>query len=404
MTKKSKPRTTFRKRVVQGKKIYLDYAATTPIDPRVARAMTPYLTEKFGNTASLHSFGQEATNALKKSRQIIAQALGAKPKEIIFTGSATESNNLALKGIAWANKNRGQHIIISPIEHPCIMESAKWLAKQGFKLTKLKVDKYGLVDLGNLKKAIKKNTVLVSVIQANHEIGTIQEISKIGKICREKGIYFHTDATQGFGKIPIDVNKMNVDLLTANSHKMYGPKGAACLFIRQGVKIKPLLHGGGHEFSLRSSTVNLPAIVGFAQAAKICRKEMKKEANQLIKLRNKLIKGVLEKIPNSYLNGHPTKRLPNNANFWFSFVEGEAIVMELDSYGMAASTGSACSSAKLEPSHVLLAIGLKPEQAHGSLRLTLGRWTKEKDIDYLLRVLPKVIEKLREISPFKKLI
>jgi len=388
----------------KSKKIYLDYAATTPVDPRAVKAMIPYFTEKFGNTASLHSFGQEAINALKKSRQIIAQALGAKPKEIIFTGSATESNNLALKGIAWANKNRGQHIIISPIEHPCIMESVKWLEKQGFKITKLKVDKYGLVNLDSLKKAIRKNTVLVSVIHANHEIGTIQDISKIGKICREKGIYFHTDATQGFGKIPIDVNKMNVDLLTANSHKMYGPKGAACLFIRQGTKIQPLLHGGGHEFSLRSSTVNLPAIVGFAQAAKICQKEMKKESNQLIKLRNKLIKGVLEKIPDSHLNGHLAKRLPNNANFWFSFVEGEAIVIQLDSYGISASTGSACSSAKLEPSHVLLAIGLKPEQAHGSLRLTLGRWTKEKDIDYLLEVLPKVIEKLREISPFKKLI
>jgi len=388
----------------KSKKIYLDYAATTPVDPRAVKAMIPYFTEKFGNTASLHSFGQEAINALKKSRQIIAQALGAKPKEIIFTSSATESNNLALKGIAWANKNRGQHIIISPIEHPCIMESVKWLEKQGFKITKLKVDKYGLVNLDSLKKAIRKNTVLVSVIHANHEIGTIQDISKIGKICREKGIYFHTDATQGFGKIPIDVNKMNVDLLTANSHKMYGPKGAACLFIRQGTKIQPLLHGGGHEFSLRSSTVNLPAIIGFAQAAKICQKEMKKESNQLIKLRNKLIKGVLEKIPDSHLNGHLAKRLPNNANFWFSFVEGEAIVIQLDSYGISASTGSACSSAKLEPSHVLLAIGLKPEQAHGSLRLTLGRWTKEKDIDYLLEVLPKVIEKLREISPFKKLI
>lgn len=388
----------------KSKKIYLDYAATTPVDPRAVKAMIPYFTEKFGNTASLHSFGQEAINALKKSRQIIAQVLGAKPKEIIFTGSATESNNLALKGIAWANKNRGQHIIISPIEHPCIMESVKWLEKQGFKITKLKVDKYGLVGLDSLKKAIRKNTVLVSVIHANHEIGTIQDISKIGKICREKGIYFHTDATQGFGKIPIDVNKMNVDLLTANSHKMYGPKGAACLFIRQGTKIQPLLHGGGHEFSLRSSTVNLPAIVGFAQAAKICQKEMKKESNQLIKLRNKLIKGVLEKIPDSHLNGHLAKRLPNNANFWFSFVEGEAIVIQLDSYGISASTGSACSSAKLEPSHVLLAIGLKPEQAHGSLRLTLGRWTKEKDIDYLLGVLPEVIEKLREISPFKKLI
>lgn len=390
--------------IKKSKKIYLDYAATTPVDPRAVKAMIPYFMEKFGNTASLHSFGQEATNVLRESRKVIADVLGAKPKEIIFTSSATESNNLALKGIAWANKDKGQHIIISPIEHPCIIESAKWLEKQGFKITKLKVDKYGMVDLDNLKKAIKKNTILVSVIQANHEIGTIQEILKIGKTCREKGTYFHTDATQSFGKIKINVNKMNIDLLTANSHKIYGPKGAACLFVRKGVKIEPLLHGGGHEFGLRSSTVNLPAIVGFAQAVEICQKEMEKEAKRLIKLRNKLIKGILEKIPESYLNGHITKRLPNNANFWFSFIEGEAIVMQLNSYGIAASTGSACSSAELEPSHVLLAIGLKPEQAHGSLRLTLGRWTKEKDIDYLLEVLPKVIKKLREISPFKKLI
>jgi len=384
----------------KSKKVYLDYAATTPVDPRAVKAMIPYFTEKFGNTASLHNFGQEAKDALKKSRQIIAQTLGAKPKEIIFTSSATESNNLALKGIAWANKNKGRHIIISPIEHPCIMESAKWLEKQGFKLTKLKVDRYGMVDLDNLKEAIKENTILVSVIHASHEIGTIQEISRIGKICRERETYFHTDATQSFGKIKINVDKMNIDLLTANSHKMYGPKGAACLFVRQGIKIEPLLHGGGHEFSLRSSTVNLPAIVGFAQATKICQKETKKEAKRLVKLRGKLIRGVLEKIPDSHLNGHPIKRLPNNANFWFSFVEGEAIVIQLDSYGLAASTGSACSSSKLEPSHILSAIGLKPGEAHGSLRLSLGRWTKEKDIDYLLEVLPGIIEKLREISPF----
>ena len=388
----------------KSKKIYLDYAATTPIDPRVVRIMSSYFNEKFGNTASLHSFGQEAKDALKKSRQIVANALGVNLREIIFTSSATESNNLALKGIAWANKDKGQHIIISPIEHPCIMESAKWLEKQGFKVTELSVDRYGLVDLDEIKKAIRKNTILVSVIHANHEIGTIQEISKIGKICSQKAVYFHTDATQSFGKIPIDVNKMNIDLLTANSHKIYGPKGAACLFIRQGVKIEPIFHGGGHEFGLRPSTVNLSAIVGFARAVEICQKEMKKENKRLVELKSKLIKDVLEKIPDSYLNGHPKKRLPNNINFWFSFIEGESIIMQLDSYGIAASTGSACSSSKLEPSHILLAIGLKPQEAHGSLRLSLGRWTKEKDIDYLLKVLPEAIKKLREISPFKKLV
>ncbi|MBZ9572013.1 cysteine desulfurase [Patescibacteria group bacterium] len=379
----------------------MDYAATTPVDPRVIKAMLPYFSEKFGNTMSLHSFGQKAKQALEESREVITDLMGGKPNEIIFTGSGTESNNLALKGIAFANKKRGRHIIISQIEHPSILETAKWLESQGLKVTKLPVDRHGLINLDDFKKAIEKDTILVSIIHANNEIGTIQEISKIGKICKEKRVYFHTDATQSFGKVPIDVNKMNVDLLTANSHKMYGVKGAACLFVREGTKIAPILHGGGHEKGLRSSTVNVPAIVGFAEAARICKKEMKKERKRLIKLRDKLIKNILRKIEGSYLNGHPKKRLLNNANFWFSFVEGESLVIQLDLLGIAASTGSACSSAKLEPSHVLLAIGLKPHQAHGSLRLTLGRWTKEKDIDYVLKVLPKIIKRLRKISPFK---
>ena len=384
------------------KSIYLDYAATTPVDPRVVKAMLPYFTKQFGNTMSLHSFGQEAKEALEESREAVANLMGAKPNEIIFTSSATESNNLVLKGVALADKEKGNHLIISQIEHPCIMESAKWLETQGFEITRLPVDKYGLIDPEEVKKAIKKNTILVSIIHASNEIGTIEPIEEIGKICREKRVYFHTDAAQSFGKVPIDVNKMNIDLLTASSHKMYGPKGAACLFVREGTKIEPLLHGGGHEAGLRSSTVNVGAIVGFAEACKICKKEMEKEAQREIKLRDKLIKGVLEKIPNSYLNGHPKKRLPNNANFSFSFVEGESLVIQLDLLGIAASTGSACATAKLEPSHVLLAIGLKPEQAHGSLRLTLGRWTKEGDINYLLKVLPEVIKKLRKISAIKK--
>ncbi len=383
------------------KKVYLDYAATTPVDPRVLKAMKPYFTEKFGNTMSLHSFGQEAKQALEESRETVADLMGANPQEIIFTSSATESNNLALKGIAFANKGRKKHIIISSIEHHCIMETAKWLETQGFRVTKLKVDKYGLVDPEDVKKAIKKDTILVSVMHANNEIGTIEPIEKIGKICREREVLFHTDAAQSFGKIPIDVKKMNVDLMTVSSHKMYGPKGAAALFIRKGIKITPLLHGGGHERGLRSSTVNVVAIVGFAKACKICKEEMKKEAQRLTRLRDKLIEGVLEKIPKSYLNGHPKKRLPNNANFSFDFVEGESLVIQLDLLGISASTGSACSTEKLEPSHVLLAIGLPPQRAHGSLRLSLGRWTTKDDIDYVLKILPKVVEKLRKISPFK---
>ncbi len=376
----------------------MDYAAATPVDLRVIKAMSAYRAEKFGNTMSLHSFGQEAKQALEESREVVADLMGAKSAEIIFTSSATESNNLALKGIAFTNKNKGRHIIISQIEHPCVRESAKWLEKQGFEITRLPVDRYGLVDPRDVKKAIKKNTILVSIIHASNEIGTIQPIAEIGKICQEKRVYFHTDAVQTLGKIPIDVNKMNIDLLTASSHKMYGPKGAALLFVREGTKIEPILHGGGQEAGLRSSTINLPAIIGFAEACKICKKEMREEGKKLLKLRDKLINEVLKRINGSHLNGHPQKRLPNNANFRFEFVEGESIVIQLDLLGIAASTGSACSSAKLEPSHVLLAIGLKHEQAHGSLRLTLGRWTTEKEINYVLKILPGIIKNLRKIA------
>ena len=382
------------------KRIYLDYAATTPVDKRVVKAMLPYLAENFGNTMSLHSFGQTAKLALEQSRQQVADLISAEPNEIIFTSSATESNNLILKGIAFANKNKGNHIIISSIEHPCIVESAKWLEKQGFEITKLPVDKYGLVKPEDVKRAMKEKTILVSIIHASNEIGTIEPIEEIGKICKEKGIYFHTDASQSFGKIPIDVNKMNIDLLTASSHKIYGPKGVGLLYVRDGIKIEPLLHGGGQENGLRSSTVNLAAVVGFAKACEICKKEMKAENKRLTALRNKLIKRIL-KIKNSHLNGHPKKRLANNINFSFDFIEGESLVIQLDMHGIACSTGSACSSIKLEPSHVLLATGLRPEQAHGSLRISLGRMTTKKDIEKIIKILPKIIEKIRAISPFK---
>jgi cysteine desulfurase len=381
------------------KRIYLDYAATTPVDKRVLKAMEPYFSEEFGNTMSLHSFGQMAKLALENSRQILAELINAEPNEIIFTGSATESNNMALKGVALANKNKGNHIIISSIEHPCIVESANWLKKQGFEITKLPVDKFGLVNPEDVKNAIKENTILVSVIHASNEIGTIEPIREIGKICREKGVYFHTDASQSFGKVKIDVQKDNIDLLTASSHKIYGPKGAGLLYVKKGIILTPILHGGGQENGMRGSTVNVSAIVGFAKAAEICEKEIKKENKKLEKLRNKIIKE-FSKIKNSHLNGHPKNRLSNNINFGFDFVEGESLVMQLDLEGIACSTGSACSSFKLEPSHVLLAIGLKPEQAHGSLRVSLGRETTEKEVDKLIKIMPKIVEKIRAISPY----
>jgi len=383
-------------------RIYLDYAATTPVDKRVLAAMRPFWRQKFGNSTSLHFFGQEAQEALEKSRQTLAQAINANPEEIIFTNSATESNNFALKGIAFANRQRGRHLLVSTIEHHCVLESARWLESQGFEVEKINVDHDGLVSPREVEKKIRKDTILVSIMHANNEIGTVEPIAEIGKICQKHGVYFHTDAAQTLGKIPLDVKKENIDLLTASSHKIYGPKGAACLYVRQGVAIEPLLHGGGQEFGKRSSTVNVPAIVGFAKAVSIALKNMNEENKRIARLRNKLIKGVLKTIPGAYLNGHPQKRLANNVNVWFEFVEGEAIIFELDRYGIAASTASACSSPKLEPSHVLLACGLAPQEAHGSLRLSLGRWTTEEEVDKVLEVLPKVIVKLRRLSPFGK--
>jgi cysteine desulfurase len=389
------------------KKIYFDYSASTPVDKRVLKLMEPYFSEKFGNSMSLHSFGQEAKLAIENARTVLASIINANSSEIIFTSSATESNNMALKGIAFANnlpgKKKKNHIIISSVEHPCVVESAKWLVKQpwhGFEITKLPVDEFGAVNPEDVKKAIKENTVLVSVIHASNEIGTIQKIEEIGKICKDAGIYFHTDATQSFGKISIDVKKMNIDLLTASSHKIYGPKGVGMLFVKKGTVIQPILHGGGQEQGLRGSTVNVAGIVGFAKAAELCKKEMKIENKRLEILRDKLIKEVL-KIKNSRLNGHPKNRLANNANFSFDFVEGESLLMQLDMQGIACSTGSACSSFNLEPSHVLLATGLKPEQAHGSLRISLGRFTTNKDIEKIIKVLPKIVEKIRSMSPFK---
>ena len=382
-------------------KVYMDYAATTPVDPRVFKAMTPYFSEKYGNTMSIHAQGREAKEALEESRKTVAALMNAEPYELAFMGSATESNNMALKGVAYANRKKGKHIIVSAIEHSCVLEPARWLEKQGFEITRLPVDKYGLINLTQLENAIRKDTILVSIMHANNEIGTIQDIQKIGKICKEKNVYFHSDAAQTFGKLPIDVKKMDIDLLSISSHKMYGPTGVGALYIKKGTKIEPLLHGGGHEFKRRASTVNVAGIVGFAEAARIQEKEMDSDAKKQVILRDKLIKGLL-KIEDSHLNGHLTKRLPNNTNFWFAYIEGESLLMQLDMNGVSVSTGSACSSDSLEASHILLAIGLKPQEAHGSLRLSLGKYTTNEDANYVLEVVPKAVERLRKISPFKK--
>lgn len=383
------------------KRIYLDHAATTPVALEVLEAMKPYFNEKFGNASSLHSFGQEARAAVENSRKIAAKFLGARQNEIIFTSGGTESNNLALKGVAFANKEKGNHIITTKIEHHAVLEPCKWLEKQGFKVSYLNVDKYGLVNPKDVENAITDKTILVSIMHANNEIGTIEPIEEIGKICKKHKVYFHTDAVQSFGKIPIDVKKMNIDLLSASSHKIYGPKGVGLLYVGQDVKIEPIQHGGGHESGMRSGTENVPGIVGFAKAIELASKTMKSEAVRETKLRDKLIQEIL-KIPGAQLNGHPSQRLPNNVNVSIKGIEGEALLIRLNEKGIAVSTGSACSTKSLEPSHVLTAIGLTPEQAHGSLRITLGKDNTEEDINYVLEELPKIINSLRKISPFGK--
>ncbi|MEW6009445.1 MAG: cysteine desulfurase NifS [Candidatus Omnitrophota bacterium] len=381
------------------KRIYLDYAATTPTDPKVSQAMEPYLFERFGNPSSLHSYGQEAKEAVEEARNTLAQFLGAKSDEIIFTSGGTESDNFALFGLTSALKKKGNHIIISNIEHHAVLEPAKVLEKEGFSITYIPVDKFGIVDPALVKKAINPKTILISIMHANNEIGSIQPISEIGKIAKEKGVVFHSDAVQTVGHIPVNVDELNVDLLSLSAHKFYGPKGIGALYVRQGTRINRYLHGGDQEKGRRASTHNTPGIVGLGQAIKICQTELKKEEKIQIALRDKIIKGIIEKIPDCILNGHPTQRLPNNINFSFKYIEGESIILNLDMAGIAASTGSACTSSSLEPSHVLLAIGLTHEVAHGSLRITLGRWTKDEDINYLLEQLPPIIEKLRKMSP-----
>ncbi len=380
-------------------KIYLDNAATTKTAKEVVKAMQPYLEEFYGNASSMHVKGQEAKYAIENARKIIAEAIGAKPEEIYFTSGGTESNNWALKGASFSNFPQKDNIIIGKTEHDCVLNTAKWLEKKGLKITYLDVDKEGFIDITQLKKSITKKTFLVSIMQANNEIGTIQNLEEIGKICREENILFHTDAAQSFTKVPLDVKKINLDLVTLNAHKIYGPKGVGALYVKEGVKIEPLLHGGGHERNLRSGTENVPGIVGFGKTVEISKKV---DYEKMSKLRDELIDGVLKNIPETKLNGpRGEKRLPNNVNITFKDCEGEALGAYLENKGIYVSTGSACMSNTNAQSHVLKAIGLAPKDQDSSIRFTLGKDTSEKDIKYVLKVLPDIVEKMRKIKKLK---
>lgn len=385
---------------VKMKRIYMDHAGTTPMRKEVLDAMYPYLTEKFGNPSSIFSYGREAKSALESSRKKVAKLINAQPQEIYFTSGGTESDNWALKGIALSNKEKN-HIITSNIEHHAVLRTCGRLEKQGFKVTYLPVDKYGLVDPKQLADAITDKTVLVSIMHANNEIGTIEPIKELVEVVKEKDedIYFHTDAVQTVGKIPVDVKELGVDLLSMSSHKIYGPKGIGALFIKNGKNIKPILTGGDQESKKRAGTENMPAIVGFGKAAELVGQDLKEQQVKLTRLRDYLIKGIMEKIPYTRLNGHPTKRLPHNVNICFEFIEGESMLLNLDMKGICASSGSACTSGSLEPSHVLLAIGLPPEIAHGSLRLTLGRENTKEEVEYVIEELQNIVSKLRKMSP-----
>jgi len=378
----------------------MDNGAGMPLDSRVFEAMNQYLMEDYGNPSSSHSFGNSAKEALATSREHVAQLVAAETcREIIFTSGGTESNNLAIKGVAYRNREKGNHVITTAIEHISVLNICKYLQKQGFEVTYVPVDKQGVVDLEKLKAAINNKTSLISVQYANGEIGTIQPISEIGKLAKEKNVLFHVDAVAATGKVPINVRENNIDLLSISSNDMYGPKGVGALYIKKGTKIVPINQGGGQENGLRSGTENIPGIVGIGAAAELAQAEMESESKRLIGLRDKLIKGVLDTIDHSFLNGHPTMRLPNNANLRFSYIEGESLILGLDMNGIQVSSGSACTSKTLEPSHVLLAIRLAHEEAHGSLVFTMGKQNSGEDVDYVIEVLPDVVKRLRALSP-----
>jgi cysteine desulfurase len=380
-------------------RIYMDHAATTPVKPEVVEAMVPYLHDRFGNPSSIYTIARESKEVLESSRETVARALGAEPEEIYFTSGGTESDNWAVKGVAFANRKRGDHIITSAIEHHAVLHTVQYLEKQGFRVTYLPVDSSGLVDPGTLEESITDSTVLITVMTANNEIGTIEPVQEIGSIARSHGIPFHTDAVQAVGHIPLSVKDDNIDLLSLSAHKFYGPKGIGALYIRKGTKIDSLLQGGGQERNRRAGTENVAGIVGLATALDITLRSMEDEARRLRNLRDRLIGGIQSSVPHTCLNGHPTRRLPGNVNVSVEFVEGESMLLLLDRSGICASTGSACTSGSLEPSHVLMAIGLPHAVAHGSLRLTLGEENTQEDVNTVLEAVPEVVTKLRALSP-----
>lgn len=382
--------------------IYLDHCSSTPTDSRVIEAMNPYFDKLYGNPSSVYSFAQESAKAIEEARERVANILNAKPTEIIFTSGGTEANNLAIKGNAFANRERGNHIITSKIEHHAVLNACKWLEKQGFNVSYIEVDKYGIVNLDELKRTITDKTILISIMYANNEVGTIEPVSEIAEIASNKEIYIHTDAIQAVGKIKVDVNKLGVDLLSLSAHKFYGPKGVGALFIKDGTKIDPLLHGGHHEKNKRAGTENVAGIVGLGKACEVALKEMEEEDKRLKKLRDRLERVITEKITDVVVNGHPDARLSGVLNICVKYVEGESILLYLDKEGIAASSGSACTSDTLEPSHVLTSMGIPPSVAHGSLRFSLGHSSNEQDIDKVIEVLPPIVKKLREMSPLWK--
>ena len=385
---------------MEKRRLYMDYSATTPVKKEVLDEMMPYFTENFGNASSFHTFGREAKTALDKARGQVANLINAKPNEIYFTAGGTESDNWAIEGVAFAHRSKGNHIITSKIEHHGILHICEYLEKHhGFEVTYLDVDAEGRVKIDELEKAIKDTTILISIMFANNEIGTIQPIKEIGEIAKKHNVLFHTDAVQAAGNVPIDVKELNVDLMSMSSHKIYGPKGIGALYIKTGTKLHSFVHGGAQERRRRAGTENMPSIVGYGKAAELAKTNMDEHIERLTSLRTKLIDGILEKIPYTRVNGSLENRLPGNVNFSFEFIEGEGILLMLDMLGIAASSGSACTSGSLDPSHVLMAIGLPHEIAHGSLRLSIGDFTTEEDIDYIIEKLPAVIERLRMMSP-----
>jgi len=382
--------------------IYMDHNATTPVRPEVLEAMLPFYGPVYGNASSLHGFGREAKDGLERAREQVAKVLGAKPDEVCFTGGGTEADNLAVKGMAWANRDRGDHLITSQVEHHAVFNTCEYLEKQGFKVTYLPVDSEGRVDPGDVEKAITKETLLVSIMQANNETGTVQPIAEIGRIARKRGVYFHTDAVQAFTKLPTRVDELGVDLLSLSGHKIYGPKGVGCLYIRKGTKLDPLVHGGHHERSHRAGTENVPGIVGLGKAAELGAGEMNEEAKKLATLRDRLQEGILARIPEVRVNARNARRLPGTLSVCFNYVEGESILLGLDLKGIAASSGSACSSGAIEPSHVLTAMGVPPEEARGSVRFSLGRQNTEQEVDRVVGELGAILARLRAMSPLRK--